>query len=235
MKKLYSILLLTVCACNVIAQTPDKKFSFMLKGGINLANYQLTEPKIFIINDDTEYKNFVGYNFSALANVKITPSLSLQSGLGISQKGTKMQVSINFRGDVNEEIGTGVEKFRYRITYLELPLNLLFNYKKLCLGAGPYLAYALAAKSIIKPSNIRAFQPEINPNTTIKSDIPIGNDDISIIKPIDFGFNFLADYKLKYGISLGINYGLGLTKASKLPLIRDGRNRVFSVFMGYNF
>jgi|GEM_PF-4200784 len=50
-----------------------------------------------------------------------------------------------------------------------------------------------------------------------------------------FDFIFLADNKLKYDIPLGVNYGLGLTNANRLILISDGKNRVFSILVGYNF
>ncbi len=236
MKKLFSILLITICACSVLAQSRDKKLSFMLKGGINLANYQVTEPRIFIINDDTQFKNLVGFNLSALANAKIAQSLVLQFGLGFTQKGSKMQTGLDFTDENGVFIGLGQDKFTHRITYLELPLNLIYSYKNVSLGAGPYLAYAIAAKSIFTPSNLRSFNQQNDaPNATYKSDLPIGNANNSIIKSLDFGVNFLADYKLKYGLSLGVNYGLGITKASKLPPVREGRNRVFSVLVGYSF
>lgn len=236
MKKLYTILLLIVCACNLKAQSTDKKISFMIKGGINLANYQLTEPRIFIINDDTQFKNLVGFNLSALANAKIAQSLVLQFGLGFSQKGTIMQLEVDYLDQNLDFVGKGQEKFTRRITYLELPLNLIYCYKKLSLGAGPYLACAIVAKSIITPSNVRTFyQQEDTQIATYKSDLAIGNANNSIIRSLDFGVNFLADYKLKYGLSLGVNYGLGITKASKLPPVREGRNRVFSVLVGYSF
>lgn len=235
MKKLYTILLLTVCACNTKAQTPDKKFSFLFKGGINIANYRATEPNIFV-GDDTQFKNFVGFNFSALANAKISQPLGLQFGLGFSQKGTIMQLEVDYSDRNGYFIGKGQEKFTHRITYLELPLNVIYSYKNLSLGAGPYLAYAIAAKSIITPSNVRTFnQQEDTPIATYKSDLPIGNDDASVVKPLDIGVNFLADYKIKYGLSLGVNYGLGITKASKLPFVKDGKNSVFSILVGYNF
>lgn len=226
--------MLIVCAFYVKAQSPDKKFSFMIKGGINLANYQLTEPKIFLINNDFQFKNLIDFNLIALANAKIAQPFFLQFGLGLSQKGSKIKFNVNFRDEYNNYIGIGEENFIYRITYLELPLNLIYSYKKLLLGGGSYLAYAIAAKSIYTPSNLWSFY-QLNSNSAHKSDLPIGNDNNSIIKPLDFGFNFLADYKLNYGLSIGVNYGLGITKASKLPPVREGRNRVFSVLVGYSF
>jgi hypothetical protein len=229
MKKIYSILLICFGITAVWAQSPNKKFSFLVKGGLNISNYAVSEPKIYIIKDDFEDKNNLGFNVSAASNYKISNSVALQMGLGFSQKGYTQQFDVDLTLENEISLVKFREKMTQRIYYLEVPLNVLYNYKKFSFGLGPYLAYTITANS----TNAHAFSyPETR---EYKWDLKIGNDENSVVKPLDFGFNFLADYKLKYGISVGLNYGLGLTNASMLALGSDGKNRVFSILVGYNF
>ena len=235
MKKIYTVLLITLWISKLWAQSPDKKISFLVKGGVNFSNYAASESKIANnIND----KNLLGLNFGVAANYKLSNSIALQAGLGLNQKGNITQSEVQDSGPNGEKRDPFTTKFIQRVTYLELPINIVYNYKKLSLGVGPYLAYALDARSIYKSDRANFYdsqQQGFEGNYKMKQDIKIGNDETSMVKPFDFGLNFLANYELKYGVSLGANYGLGFTDASKLIFVREGKNRVFSMLVGYKF
>ena len=234
MKKIYTFLLVTSVIGNVYAQDSVKKVSFLVKGGVNFSNYAASESKI--VNDIND-KNLIGLNIGVFANYTISSSVALQLGLGVNQKGNSTQFGVEDSGPNGENWGTFTAKFIQRVTYLELPINIVYNYKKLSLGVGPYLAYAIDARSIYKTDRPNYYETGqgFNGNLKMKQDVKIGNDQTSIVKPLDFGLNFLANYELKYGITIGANYGLGITNASKLIFAREGKNRVFSVLVGYKF
>ena len=230
MKKIYTFLLVTSVIGNVYAQDSVKKVSFLVKGGVNFSNYAASESKkANNIND----KNLLGLNFGVAANYKLSNSIALQTGLSFNQKGYINQFEIEDRNEINEDLGTTtIHKTTQRVSYLELPINAIYNYKKVSLGLGPYLAYAIKATSVFQMSKpVQGYSA----NHKFESDMKIGNDKTSVVKPLEFGLNFLVDYEFKYGISIGANYGLGITNASKLIFVREGKNRVFSVLVGYKF
>lgn len=231
MKKIYTFLLFASVIGNVYAQDSVKRVSFLVKGGVNFSNYAASETKL--VNDIGDDKSLTGLNLSVLGNYRISNNISLQTGLSFNQKGYVNQFEFEDRNENNEDLGTtSIHKTSQRVSYFELPINAIYNYKKLSFGLGPYLAYAIKATSIFQMSKtIQGYKA----NHKIKQDIEIGNNETSIIKPFDLGLNFLANYELKYGISLGANYGLGFTNASKLIFVREGKNRVFSVLVGYKF
>ena len=128
MKKIYTVLLITLCISELWAQSPDKKISYLVKGGLNISNYAASESKI--VNDIGEDKSLTGFNLSALVNYRISNTFTLQAGLSFNQKGYINQFEVEDRGENNEYLGTTIiNKSKQRVTYLELHINAIYNYK----------------------------------------------------------------------------------------------------------
>ena len=131
------------------------------------------------------------FNIQFLADFNITSSLSIQSGLGVSGKGSK--------------VGSSDAKLRTSLLYAELPLNFIAKVPTAAkgyffFGAGPYVAYALSGRT--KLSGLGADQIEED----------IFSDDG--FKRSDYGLNIITGVEFRKGVTVNFNYGLGLNDIS---------------------
>ena len=101
------------------------------------------------------------------------------------------------------------------LNYLEIPIDLLYNYPlgpgSLRGGLGPYFAEGIGGggANAVYGENAGGF------------------------KRFDAGLNFTAGYKLAMGVSLDIGYDLGLANIEYANQDVKGHNRVFSVNLGF--
>jgi len=218
MKKLV-LSLLTVAALSTAALAQSSKpVKFGLKAGVAFPNMTISSGSTSV-SFDTKTSFYVG----GTAEFAISDIISIQPGLTFISKGTKFN-SNSFAFE-DGDFGSG-EKVTLNFNYLELPVNLLANFKlngsgKIFVGAGPYFAYALNANGKYG---------------SIKEDIKFGEND-SEFKRTDFGLNFLAGYQLNNGLNIHAGYGLGLSSIAD-PDISDEvtfKNKVFTVGLGFSF
>ena len=165
--------------------------NFGLKGGINFSSLSASFGGSTVTTS-----NASGFHVGAVVDVGLG-DWSLQPGLLYSTKGVS-------NGTFN---------------YLEVPVNLLYNFKipeagKFFLGAGPYAAYGISG------SNGITFGGGVN---------DVGNP--------DFGLNFLVGVRFKDGLMFSANYGLGLTNLNNDTSTADINinNKVISISIGYFF
>lgn len=207
MKKTF--LLLAVAATLAFTASAQEKVQFGVKAGVAIPNMTVSA---FGISASGDAK--VSYYVGGIANIPVSPIFSVQPGLTLSNKGTKGTVTSG------EEVEVGSDA-RINVTYIEIPVNLVANFKagnagKVFIGAGPY--YALGIDANAKSGKV-------------KEDIKFGED----FKRGDFGLNFLGGYQFNTGFNIHAGYGLGL---SNTLIDSEGfkfKHRVFTVGLGYNF
>ncbi len=192
MKKIFSLAVVAVVALSASAQN----IQLGIKGGLNASN-------LSNIND-TEAK--IGFNAGVTADYQLAESLYVLSGLEYTTKGAKFSVS----GSTQEYSST--------LSYLQLPIHAGYKMSiadntRLVLHAGPYLAYALSAKTKAGSE---------------KTDIIDG------MNRFDAGLGGGAKVELgKISVGLGVDYGL--TTVNKDTEGGKSRNMNASLSVGYKF
>lgn len=199
-----------------------KQLDVGIKGGVNIASlvwnseYKKELREIY----KAKFKPQILFNVGGYANYALNEAVSLQGGLSISGKGYKETWTETWGGipgsEGSEEIKTTLSLF-----YLEIPVTAVYHYKNFYVGAGPYFGYGLLGiwkwKSQSDSDSGNAFD---------KEDDGYGRT--------DFGAKFQAGYRVNDKISVGLDYGLGLTKLDS-DWNDSPRNSVFSISLGYWF
>lgn len=163
-------------------------------------------------------KSKTGITAGIFLDVPLSANFSFQPALNFVQKGYKMK---------DETASETVN-----LNYLEVPLNFVYSTKKnegFFIGAGPSFSYGISGMDKFKSSD---------------GSIPSDNEKIKFgsganeIKPLDFGLNALAGYRLTKGFIILASYNLGLNKINN----DDGsaetgtiKNKYFSLKIGYLF
>ncbi|MCO5242034.1 MAG: PorT family protein [Chitinophagaceae bacterium] len=200
-----------------------KQLNFGIKGGINIASYIWNSEykKEQKEEYNSKFKPQILFNIGGYANYSLNESFSLQGGLAISGKGYKETFTDTW-GGLPGSGGSEEVKVSHSLFYLEIPLNAVYHYKNFYIGAGPYLGYGILGiwkwKSPSDSDSGNAFD----------------KDDDGYNRA-DFGAKFQAGYRINDKISVGLDYGLGLTKLEPELKKYSPKNGVLSVSLGYWF
>lgn len=211
MKKTF--LLLTMAATLAFtASAQNAPVKFGIKAGVAFPNMVVSAMGASVSLDSK-----TSYYVGGTVDIPVSPMFSVQPGLTLSNKGTKVTGAIDIE-DGNEMV-TGTLNF----TYIEIPVNAVVRFNagnagKVFLGFGPY--YAIAVDANAKAGGA-------------KEDIELGTD----FKRGDFGLNFMAGFELKNGLNFHAGYGLGLSNilGSDASDIVKFKNRVFTIGAGFTF
>ena len=186
----------------VTLQATAQKVKFGAKAGVNLANQSLS-----IGGED--YTSKLGLNFGLVTEFSLGKSLSLQTGIGYSNRGA----GIKHAGHTDLLV----------INTLEIPLNIVYKIPSakgsFILGAGPNVGLNLSAK--VKEHNA--------PDEEIK----IGSG-IDQYKALDFGVNFVTGYEFNKNLFVQLNYNAGLTNLANISGFTR-RGSQFGLTVGYFF
>lgn len=181
---------------------------FGARAGVNLANLSFSE------GDDSEsFDNSLGFHVGLTYEAMVSEKLSFRPGLLYSVKGAKQ--SFDFLGETIET--------KIKINYIEIPLDFSYAAGALDINAGPYIGYGLSAKATSEAGGVKESE-----------DIEFENGGL---KRIDFGINLGLAYNFNTALSLGAQYGLGLSNIAD-PVDGDEtttKNKVIGIFLGYNF
>jgi len=208
MKKLALLLIFSVFAC---ALSFGQNIQFGIRTGLSFASQAIDDPDIISTNSITTY------NISIIAEKPLKNSFYLQTGLGIIGKGV-----ITYE---NAQTST------YKLTYLDIPLNVLYKFNlqglgKLYVGTGAYLSDGISG-------NVQ-FE---NTNNTSGQNIEFGSS--QDYKKFDVGANFTAGFELNNHLTFNTNYALGLnniaTDDPSNTTVASTKNRVFSIGLGFLF
>jgi hypothetical protein len=175
-KVLLIALTTTLSALNLKAQD---KMTIGARAGLNFQNITGKDDE----GNKSSAKMKVGIHIGLNAEVPIAEDFYLQPGVLFSTKGAKDKT---FR------------KVNLRLSYLEIPINLLFKPElgdgKLLLGVGPYLAFAVGGSYTDADGHKEKYK-FANKVTVAEANAH------PYIRPMDFGFNFLAGYELSNKVS----------------------------------
>jgi hypothetical protein len=182
---------------------------FGIKGGANLSKMSMKSSGFSL-----DPKTLVGFHAGLISEIGLSGNLKLQPGVMFSTKGAKFEITI-LEQTAEMSIAPGV---------IEVPVNLVYylgeGKARLCLFAGPYVAYGFTGKT---------------KSEGISEDINFGTSSEDDLKPLDYGANLGA------GVSLGsflitAQYGIGL---ANLSTITDSdvetKNTVIGISVGYLF
>jgi hypothetical protein len=217
---LFSLLMLT----GTLAVSQTSFTTFGLRAGLDFQNIN---GKDFNGNN-LDLSLVPRFNVGAHVNVPVAPEFYFQSGLLFTTKGAK---------DEGQFMGLDFSA-EYNLSYLELPLNLLYKpvlgSGYLLLGFGPYLGYGVGGKATYSAENV-----SIEEDITFTSDYE-GEWEPSYFKPFDFGGNLFFGYELFNGLSFQVNTQLGLMNIKSENTTIDGdetvfKNTGFGISLGYSF
>lgn len=127
MKKTLLGLLLLVATGSAFSQ--ETKFG--LKAGVNFANQTVSAE-----GASASFSSLTSFHFHGYADFGINPSFSLQPGVGLSGKGTK------------------INDIKLSVMYLDIPVNAVAKFPvstfgKFFIGAGPYAGIKLSEKATV--------------------------------------------------------------------------------------
>ena len=211
--------------------------SYGVKAGVNLPTIKFSGPGL-----NHNSKSLTGFHLTGYADIKLMTNLSIQPGLSLQNKGgkinfydliksidfTKVEGDFEIAGqDIDLENVEGSEILKdieptISTMYMEVPINFVYYISAgngdVLLGAGPYAAYGVSARTKLQDYN------------------ESGSFDEAGMKAFDAGLNVMAGYKLANGFLVNAGYGLGLLNTSKESDSKySNKNRVLSFGIGYQF
>ena len=168
-----------------------------------------------------------------VADIKMSPALTLRTGVNYLQNGITLKASISgMPGEINEIVTEG----KLNMNYLQVPVNLLFTTKgryQFFVGGGPYFSYALNGKSksetTIKFSDGTVVTDKEETNVFDKDD-----DGETYWKRSDYGVGAIAGIKLSGGLYVNLGYQLSFANLSKAD-DEKYKNRGAQLTIGYFF
>ena len=202
-----------------------------IKAGVNLARIHYSGDNVSNLNEYT--KNNLGYNFTVFGDFGVGNNFFIQPGISLQNKGTKLEGTF----DLGSNTVTGTSTIN--VMAIEVPINAVYriptgNEGAIHISAGPYVGFNVSGKSKVKVAS--GPGSELG---TQENDLEFGSKTDDDLSSIDFGANFGLAYRLKNGLLIGGNYGLGLSnlipKDSQANNNNKATNRVLGFTLGYSF
>jgi hypothetical protein len=214
-------------------ESQAQEITYGVKVGYSIANVRA--PKR---SDIYDIHQIGSYNFASYIDLAFTEGFSLQTGLSVTGKGTKLTV-----GDRTSKTWT---EYKCNPYYLELPVNAvakiaigdIFDKCNIILGGGPYVAMGVGGKSKANGQFLGKKFESTDNITFSNDDRPINNTNFyGEFKNFDFGMNALAGIEYHWA-TFNINYQYGVVNvnpgANLSPTDRM-KNRVWSASIGVRF
>jgi len=200
--------------------------SFGVKGGLSLAKFTLSADAGGA-SISLGSKSLTTFNAGVFADLKLPlSSFSIQPSLLYAGKG----------GKISETEGGASAVVNEKLYYLQLPVDLVYHFPVVVgdvfVGAGPYVARGLSGK-IDGSSNDGQGNVE-----TMSQPIHFGTSDGDEVKPMQYGVNLMAGFKLKNGLLINVSYDLGLSNDAPISSDSEGgsgssKSKVVSVSLGF--
>ncbi len=197
----------------ISANAQEKPLTFGVKAGMNISNF----------SGDGDSDSKFGFNAGVTVDYALSSDLYLLSGLELTTKGAKDEVSATVSGIYAKT------KFTATPMYLQLPVHVGYKLTvteatKIVFHAGPYIAYGIGGK----------VKTEVSTNASGKDVSDENKEDFfgdEGAKRFDFGVGLGAG--VEFGkIGVGLGYDFGLTK-----LYDEGNNKNMNAYLtvGYKF
>ena len=222
-KKISIFLILFLISPFVFGQFSEKP-SVAILGGINFQNLNGKD----FTGDKLGNDLMTGFHAGVNVQIPVAPEFYFQPGLQLSTKGAK------------DRAGTITISSTYRLSYIELPLNLVYKGALgngyFMLGFGPYLAYGIGGKAIYE-TNSGTSKYKIKFKSSVNSG---DSQEVGYFRPFDAGGNIFFGYELEQGIFVQFNAQLGMLNISpENSLIPNDKtvikNTGFGLSLGYRF
>lgn len=176
--KNYAICLFLLCAVGLTSAYGQVRFG--LKGGLTLADAVIKGGGIEL---DTDMR--ATFHVGAIAEFGVSEAIGVNAGLLLAGRG--YNYTFEFIGDP--------EEFKTSLTYLQIPVNIVYNADLFYFSAGPYLGFGISGNNEGDGESI---------------DVEFGNTEDDDYSPTDFGLNVELGVNLN-NLRLGVGYGLGLS------------------------
>lgn len=161
--------------------------------------------------DADERKANHGYHMGLVAEWKLANQFYFQPHLQFVRKGVRVN-----HGDHMDNIN---------VNSIDLPMNLIWKSAgtraRFFGGTGPQIGLNVGAREIAKSENK-------------DEKLSIGNSDSDDLKPLDFGWNFLAGVELSSNLFFSINYSLGIANQNPASTL-SARSNYLGASVGYFF
>ncbi len=224
---------LTVITVLIISVTTlSAQVDFGVIGGINFQNITGKDAN----GDKVENGLLVGFHAGVNASIPIAPDFYFQPGLLYSMKGARNNFFVLPTKATSTDYNTTT-----RISYIEMPLNLLFRPQfaggHILLGFGPYVAYGISGKQTVDVTPL-LYEQKIRFKNKITSG-EAWDTDYAYYRPFDAGANIFAGYELNVGLFFRLNAQLGLLRINPEVEGSDSeasfKNTGFGLSAGFNF
>lgn len=179
----------------------------------------------------------VGFHAGVTAALPIATDFYFQTGLLFSQKGSRNNMGVMPTKSSGDDYHTTT-----RVSYLELPLHLLFRPAfgdgHILVGFGPYVAFGLGGNQTVDYEAIPALEQKIKFKNQITTE-EYRDLDYTYLRRFDAGADIFFGYELDMGLWFRLNAQLGLLNMMPDIEERDNesnlKNTGFEVSVGYNF
>jgi hypothetical protein len=218
-KKLIWMLIFILSGTWAMGQMNEDRLRLGVIGGVNFQNLNGSDRD----GNKLGNKIILGYHVGVNAMIPLVPEFYFQPGLLLTTKGGKYVASTP---DVT-----------YRLTYLELPLNLVYRgllgTGHIMLGFGPYVGYGLMGRAASEGAD---SQKIVFANTVAAAE-PLTR---VYFKRLDLGGNIFVGYEMAMGLYFQLNSQLGMIRINP----DDNRypdddlslkNTGFGLSIGYRF
>ena len=189
--------------------------SFMIKGGVSLAN-MLDKEEIATYSDD--YSVNPGFHVGAVIDLPISTFLSLESGFTCSTRGYTLNLDFDhFKRSIKMDL-----------MYLDIPINLKVNFKikdkfKIFSTLGVYGGAGLIGNYVVKG--------DVFNEPFFRREFSWGNDMSDNVRRFDWGLTSGSGIEFK-SLLFGISYEFGLANISsyqEFGTVKSNRVLKFSV------
>jgi hypothetical protein len=224
---------LTIIAVLIVSVSVlDAQVDFGVIGGVNFQNITGKNAS----GDKVDNGLLVGFHAGLNASIPIAPDFYFQPGLLYSMKGARSNFFVLPDKSASNDYNTVT-----RISYIEMPLNLLFRPQfadgHILLGFGPYVAFGIGGKQKFDADPI-FYEQKIRFKNKITSS-EAWDVDYAYYRPFDAGANIFAGYEFNTGLFFRLNAQLGLLRIN--PDIEGSdnaasfKNTGFGLSAGFNF
>ncbi len=250
MKKIFLFSVCFMAFHLLFAQEKSSKITYGIKAGF-------TFPKLYGVDGvitfggneiaSIDEQSVTSFYVGGVVNIPVGRSSSgqvfIQPGLSFVGKGGKEVITLSNAAIIAAAASQGLDlgniTRKVTLSYLEIPVNLMVDFKmgtgKLLLSAGPYLGFALGGEENTSSSGL------LGTLAASSSSYVMGTRDLQFgsgkdYHVVDFGFNFMAGYQLKNGLSFNLEASGGAinidANSSDKAKIKNG---LYSVGLGYSF
>jgi hypothetical protein len=187
--KMKKIITIAVIASSFLTAASAQKTTFGFNGGVTMSSYKTKSD-----GETFTSKLRTGFSLGFVTDIPLSKSVSLQPALQYTQKGG---------------VETGTQDYQdYKQTttlnYLEIPVNLIYKTNsantKFYIGAGPSIAFGINGLTEYESGDL-----------TSTTNVKFGNGEDDDVKGLDLGANILAGLMFKSGVSISMNYNIGLS------------------------